>query len=263
MSQFRILDYNYIFDASVGLTASSENANFPVTNLRKFHRSKVWRTTSTTSQNLVVDLRTSEEIDSFVMVFDKEAMLAFSAGAVFTLEGNHLNTWGSPAVSVTPTFDAALGIVSYFWSTAQEYRYWRLSFSDSAASLGYFEISKIFLGKATQLNQMPEIGVVQGSEDRSRIEQNDYGHEYADTYPQRDSLLCTWVALSDADRATLREIYRRLGKVKPLFVSLDPLQATFVDKDELIYYGYLENDFEATQAFYTYFDAEMQIREAM
>ncbi len=41
-SEFRILDYNYLFDSSVLLTPSSEDAAFPVENISHFHRSKAW-----------------------------------------------------------------------------------------------------------------------------------------------------------------------------------------------------------------------------
>lgn len=43
MSEFRILDWNFLFDESTLLSASSADAAFPVSNLRRHHRSKVWR----------------------------------------------------------------------------------------------------------------------------------------------------------------------------------------------------------------------------
>jgi hypothetical protein len=43
MIQFRILDSNYVFQTDTTLSATSTNPNFPLTNLRKYHRSKVWR----------------------------------------------------------------------------------------------------------------------------------------------------------------------------------------------------------------------------
>lgn len=40
---FRIVDFNYAFDSASSLTASSSDTNFPVSNLSKYFRSKVWR----------------------------------------------------------------------------------------------------------------------------------------------------------------------------------------------------------------------------
>ena len=69
MSEFRIMDFNYVFQSNVDLTASTADSNFPVDNLTSTIRSKVWRTTSVTAQSLVIDLKSTEEIDSFVMFF--------------------------------------------------------------------------------------------------------------------------------------------------------------------------------------------------
>lgn len=41
--EFRIIDYNYAFDSASNVTASSENVNLPASNLKKYLRSKVWR----------------------------------------------------------------------------------------------------------------------------------------------------------------------------------------------------------------------------
>lgn len=43
MTQFRILDNNFAFSSATTLTASSSDANFPVSNIKKYFRSKVWR----------------------------------------------------------------------------------------------------------------------------------------------------------------------------------------------------------------------------
>jgi len=45
--QLRILDFNYFFQETTILTASSEDVNFPASNLRKRFRSRVARTTGT------------------------------------------------------------------------------------------------------------------------------------------------------------------------------------------------------------------------
>ena len=41
MSQVRILDYNFVFDSATDLTLSTEDSNFPVSNLKSFLRGDV------------------------------------------------------------------------------------------------------------------------------------------------------------------------------------------------------------------------------
>ena len=47
MTQFRIMDNNLVFSSATTLTASSSDANFPVSNIPKYFRSKVWRSNAT------------------------------------------------------------------------------------------------------------------------------------------------------------------------------------------------------------------------
>lgn len=56
----RIIDFNYVFQPNVGLSASSVDSNFPISNLRHPFRSKVVRTTGTfriTTSNNKIDFR--------------------------------------------------------------------------------------------------------------------------------------------------------------------------------------------------------------
>lgn len=261
--ELRLLDYNYVFDPSVAITSSTEDTEFPFSNLQKFHRSKVGRTTSTSGQWVLFDLKTTEAIDTFAMLFDKEAERTFNAGTTIRIQANATKSWTSPAVNVLLSIDEAYGGVSYFWSSNQSYRYWRLYIDDSASQLGYFEIPKVFLGKASQLSRLPLVGFEYAEEDRSLISETAYGHEYADTYPSRKRFLATYAGLTEADKQSLWEIYYRLGKAKPLLLAYDPTQELFTNKEEHLIYGFLNNDFTAVQLALNYFNAEIELREAL
>lgn len=60
--QFRILDRNYAFQEDCTITPSSEDPNFPASNLKKFLRSKVWRSAGSfqiTTSNQKIDFKES------------------------------------------------------------------------------------------------------------------------------------------------------------------------------------------------------------
>jgi hypothetical protein len=185
-------------------------------------------------------------------MFQKDSQLAFAT-----------NVWTAPAIDVALSLDEEIGVLSYFWTTAQEYRYWRLYMDDPYSGYGYFEVPKLFLGKSTELTQPPSIGFQARDKDQSNIVTTDYGIEYSDAYQGRRFLGFDFKALSDADRSTMREIYERLGRIKPLLTLLDREEDTFLDKDEYIFYGYLNNDYDAKQVFYTYFDLSLELRECL
>ncbi|TXH09500.1 MAG: hypothetical protein E6R04_07995 [Spirochaetes bacterium] len=263
MSQCRIMDTNFVFDSATTLTASSASGEFPVSNLKKYHRYNAWRTTGVTSETLVIDLQTAESIDAFAMVFDPNEGIKFTSSATIKIQANATNTWGSPAVDVTLSIDDDFSVITYFWTTGQSYRYWRLSMADATNPYGYLEIPKIILSTSTQLTQMPNVGFVQLVADSSKVVETDYGHRYADNYPTLRTLELEYIEIPEADKLTLSAIYRRLGKVTPLAISLDPLQAHFSNKDEHFLYGYISNDLEISQVFTTYFDVKLGVVEAL
>lgn len=261
MSSFRILDYNYTWQDNVDLTASTADANFPVSNLTSTLRCKVWRTTSNTDQTVVIDIKTSEEIDSFIMWFHPLDGCKLTSDAVITVQANATNNWTSPAVSVTATLDDDFEVASYFWSTAQEYRYWRVKITDPTNDLDYIEVGKIFLTKATQLSQCPDIGFGYGNDDLSTVTRTEYNQVYADVKPNVKSLDLNMSLLTYADWETLQDIYDRVGSTLPIAISLDTDEALY-DKDRFIIYGTLSGDFNAKHRVVTYFDQSIKIKEA-
>lgn len=267
MSEFRILDYNYIFDETVELTASSEDASYPVSNLRHFHRSKVWRTTSASSSFLDIDLKTIEEIDTVIIVTDPRAFpLVNGNEAAVRLYGNAVPSMTSPAFTafMDSEMNENYGIISYFIPSPESYRYWRILVNAATSNqLGYHEFSKIFLGKSTQLSQMPSIGYKLGESDASNREFTPYGNMFADAYPSRRKISLGHNAMLEADKNLLQDIYRRVGNVKPVCIALDPLEDFFVEKEEKIMYCNIEGDFVPEQVFGTYYSVELGFQEAL
>jgi len=265
MSEFRILDTNYAFDPVVTIAATSSDTNFPASNLAHPFRSRVWRSSSVAvAQRVVFDLGSTEEIDSFALLFNPIAGegIKLSDTAVIKLQANATDSWAAPAINQTVTLDNAYEVATHFFATSQSYRYWAVEITDTANAYGYIEIAKVLLSKATQLGQTPEIGFTDTLEDQSKTTETPYGHRYADVYPTRRSFEFNYAAMTEADIETLQMIFRRVGKVTPIAVALDPT-ATLFDKDRFFLYGYLNGSFKSTNRFYSYFDSGLRIEEAL
>jgi hypothetical protein len=373
--QLRILDQNYAFNSVTGITASSSDVSFPVSNLTKFQRAKVWRSSGNfvidstnnkidfkeaslgseltatissgtytpttlaaeikiqmevasvdtftvsystltgkwtiassgsylkllrntgthvansvwssigfgtssdstgaltytganiaihTEESIVFDLKTTEAIDSFSLLFNPMVGQGnkFSDSAVLKLQANATNSWASPSVSVTVTPDTVYDVVTYFFSADQNYRYWRLKIVDPANPYLYVEVSKIFLAKATQLSQLPENAFSYECQDQSKTISNDYGFEYTDIYPSRSKLTFSYKTLTSSDLETLHQVYSRVGRATPIAVALDPLAALF-DKDRFFIYGKLTDNFQAGNVFLDYFDSAFSVTEVL
>jgi hypothetical protein len=260
--QFRIIDNNLLFDGVTALTASTADANFPVTNLAHTFRSKVWRTTSVTSQSVVMDFGAISSFDSFAAVFDPMSGSKFTSSAVFKIQANATNVWTAPSVDVTLSYDATYETLTYFWSSTQTYRYARFTMTDPTNTDGYLESPKLVIGLASQLTQVPDLGFQETITDRSVNTETAYGHRYSDTYPARRRLEFTYTALSDADLETLATVWKRVGNTSPIFVGLDTSGDLF-DKDRFAIYGYISGDFKGKNSFLSYFDSALTIEESL
>jgi hypothetical protein len=76
MSTFRFLDDNYAFDSSSAITATSEDINFPVSNMTKHLRSRVWR-----SSGYFVIGSTNNSIDFLEVALGTEFNATITSGS--------------------------------------------------------------------------------------------------------------------------------------------------------------------------------------
>lgn len=258
----RILDFNYVFQDNVVLSASTSNTNFPVSNLADPRRTRVWRSNGVAAagESVVIDLQSAEEIDSFAIVFDPASGIKYSETAVIRLQANATNSWATPAVNVVVTPDDERQVLTHFFTSAEEYRYWRVLIVDVGNPYGYIEIPKILLCKATVLAQNPEIGWTYSVDDDSRVTRTPYGQEYVDNYNIKRGFKFNFKAMSFDDFEDLLQIYERLGNAGHLAICLDTTSLMF-DKDRFFLYGKFKGTFPVKHVVFSYFNAEFGIEE--
>lgn len=213
-----------------------------------------------TNEWVLIDTLTAQNIDSFMMFFDAMRGYQFSTNAVLKIQANATNSWSSPAVNVTLTPNSTYEVAANFWTSAQSYRYWRLSIVDPANANLYVEVSKLVLAYATQLSMVPDNGMVMDFQDQSEIERSPYGHEYADVYPIQKKLSINHRALSYSDVQLLHEIYLRLGRSSPLAVAIDPTETLFT-KEDFVIYGKITSGHTPTQFTRSIFQQPLEITE--
>lgn len=258
----RIIDFNYLFQSNVSLTGSTEDTEFPASNLKKFFRTKIWRTTaSSTAQNLVIDLKTQEEIDSFAVFFDPVLENKYTPDATFKLQASQTDVWTSPPVDVTVTLDEDNESITHFFTTDQSYRYWRFVMTDTTNPNGHLEVHKMFLGKKIALTNVPQSGMQILHTDQSLKDTTVFGHEYVDVLPIRKQLNFVTRFLNKTNHEELFKSFHRVGNVTPIFVEIDAQEAVF-DKDRFAIYGKYEGPLQGTHTVRDRFDFPLRIVEA-
>lgn len=259
MSTVRVME-NFLWDDTVEFTASTEDLEFPVSNLRKQVRSKVWRSTSTTA-NVVFDLKTTDAVDSFAMVFRKNEVIALSDSAVVKLQANATDVWTSPAVDVTITFDDENSMFSHYFTSDQSYQFWRISIVDPANPYGYIEISNVILSKAITL-PCPDNGFKWSLADQSSVVKTQFGQRYYNIRPNIRSLNLSVPLVEYTVMESLADLYERVGTAEVVGVVIDPNEDVF-DKDRFFIYGNLTSKFEPPHKFYNIFDLPISVQEML
>lgn len=208
---------------------------------------------------ITFDLGSAQQIDTFVLLFDPVSGLKLSPNAVVRIQGNATNNFAAPAVDVVVTASTQFNIFSQYWSSGQNYRYWRVKVTDPANPNLYVELGKIILAKATVLTRQAANGFKAAMIDRSKKMKNDYGHEYVDSYPLQTTLDVKLNAMPYADAKTINSIFQRVGTAIPIWVAADPTGVVF-DRDHFAVYGKLENA-DLTQRSGSFMDHPLRVAE--
>lgn len=248
---------NNLIDAA-SLTASTENSQYPVSNLLDYRRTRCYRSTSN-SDNIVIDFGSAESCDHFAIVDNWQN--GFGVTAV-TIEANGTDSWGAPAFSTTCTLDTTFGVGIKAFSSAQNYRYWRIVFT---STLGYCEVANMFLGAASTITTN---GVGYNwqytNRDLAKKSTNRYGQLFVDDIGTQKELNNLQFQVMDKDEIdTIYAVYDVNRTVKPFFVYMDLETDSLINNDDRFNgFYYFKNNPTFTNISSGYYNTTLNLKEA-
>lgn len=239
------------------LASSSENALFPLTNLQDARRTKVFRSNSN-ADTVVLDFQQTSDIDSLFV-----ASNPFDGFGVSTIsiDLNATNSWGAPAYSDTLTWSTIHGVGYNEFTVMQSYRFARLSL---ASTLGYCELSKLFIGKKISLlnDRSINYGWNYQSKDNSKIQENRYGQKFSDVINRQRVFDISFSNINKDQLDQLFEIYDDKGLTKPFFVRIG-CDEMINEKRRFAGMVYLNSIPQITNRFFNNYSLSMTLEEAM
>jgi hypothetical protein len=250
----RLLTTNLCSLSSTTVTASSEDPNFPASNLKSPHRSKRWRSTNVSSEWVVFDFQTAEPVDSVAVLWPKEVGILLSGAAGVFIQANATNVWSSPALSYPMTIDNDYVMASRHFETPESYRYWRVVVSDDTNPNGFLELGVVWIGAALDLEEMQN-GFTFEVADQSVVTRTAFGHEYVDEYPEKLAIEFSYMYMSYSAIQTLENAFRTNGVKKPVMVFVDAGEAVF-SANHFAIYGKFAPEFATTHVNYNLLNAE-------
>jgi aspartyl/asparaginyl-tRNA synthetase len=214
----KLWNYNLVDQGTAIITATNENALFPVLNLKDPRRTKVFRST-TNSTVILFDFLTTQEVDSIVIT--PHSKNGFGFVAPITIEANPTNTWGSPAFSTT----IASGDIDQIHEIAikefaeQNFRFWRVSISGAS----YVELSNIFIGKMLLIGTGRTFSYdwqyVQA--ELSQFVVNRYGQRFSDIIDTQKRISASINLLTKEEIDDFFQMYDYNRTVRPFYMKIE------------------------------------------
>jgi hypothetical protein len=247
---------NLALDAVI--TPSTENAQFPASNIADARRSKVFRST-TNSDHIYFDFGAAESIDSFFMVghtFDGLGIVTAS------LELNNVATWTSGApVTIPITIDTENDMAFGDVGTPGNYRYAKLIIT---STLGYCEIGKIFIGLGSDLGTENDFQYPLSIKfsNNSTIQRNRYGQKFIDEIREQKIFGGEMRSMTNDEVEEIHDLARQCSTTKPFFMRISNVNV-FNDTDRLSGYYYLRDEPEFTFDRGGYWSVKLGLEEGM
>jgi hypothetical protein len=129
---------------------------------------------------------------------------------------NATSSFTSPAYTDSLTFSTVHGL-GYKIFTQQNYRFARLNLT---SSLGYCELSKIFIGKHIDLGRGPNFNWSYQNKDTSTVRENRYGQKFVDVIGRQKVLNISLGLLNKDQMDQIFQLYDDKGTIKPFYITI-------------------------------------------
>lgn len=219
------------------LTPETENAQFPAENIQDARRTKIFRST-TNSDHIYFDFGSAEPVDSCFLVGHTLDGLGFTTA---TLELNNVATWTSGAIAtITLTLDTANNLAFGELVASVNARYAKLILN---STLGYCEVSKIFIGVGENLGTENDFSYPLNVTfaNNSTIQKNRYGQRFVDEINEQKKFSGDLKTMTNAEVEVIHDLARQNSNTKPFFLRISNVNV-FTDNDRVNGYYYLTSE---------------------
>jgi hypothetical protein len=228
------LSENLVDSANVSLTTGTENAQFPLENIKNDATAVKFRSL----ENSIViefDLQQTRTIDAVALHGDTNGTLGLTTASVKTSLTTDFSS--SVAQNIPLSGDNLIGYL--FFDTPVDHRYVELTLTGTGS---YAELSNIFIGERINLPfQNLSIGSFDyGQQDKSSGQENDYGQRFINKRNKLKYLAGNIDFATKDEQQTLDDMFTRHGTSEPLWMIVDEDGASINDGEfKLTIYGYL------------------------
>jgi hypothetical protein len=246
---------NNLVNQAESIEATNSNALYPVNNINDPRRTKVLRTT-TNSDSVVFDFGETSEINSIIIV---DSLRDGFGVTTATLELSATNEFSSPLFSIVVQINITHGF-AFASFPIESARFARLVLT---SSLGYCELSKVFIGKSIEFeNGMGiDLGWTYQDKENAIIKENRYGQKFVDVISRQKQISFSLRSMDKNELDQIFEIYDDKGITKPFFVRIGDT-SMINDPDRFAGMFYLNSIPQVNNKSFGLYDMSMSLEEA-
>ena len=249
--------FNLVSQSATTITASSEDPFYPASNLKLPQVTKVWRTSSgNASGNILLDFKTVESVNTILY---KPSLDGFGFNGSLTVAANSTGNFTSPAYSTTFTPDSEYSLGIKYLSSAQSYRYWKVTGSGTS----YLELSKIFIGSYYEPGKNASLNWSFEDLDLSKISKNRYGQRFIDRTNDQKKIKFSidWLTSSETD--DFLDFIDTVGTYSPFWIVMDNDEAFSPSKYLFAGKYYFEKKPVLTNQEFGYYNTSLRMIECI
>ena len=226
---------NLLDNAQLSMITGTENAQFPLDNIKTPITSKVFSASGGTVE-FMIDTGTFLPVDTFMVVGDNIEGIGFETCKIYGSTTD--NFTGATEIVIDISSENNFGFKQF---TESNFRYWKVTLTGSA----YCEMSNIFIGKSVVFaTNAIDLGSFRYTDKENlKVNKNKYGNKFINTYNTQRTLRGSLKLLNTTEYNTIREIWLNHKKSIPLWFITDPTDYLETDA-KYIYSGffYMETD---------------------
>lgn len=257
MSALKFLVDNYFDEATISLTTGTENAQFPLVNLKNDSPSVKFKGVGNTAV-ILVDLLTTRDIDYVAVAADP--MESFLINSITFKTSTTTDFSLSTMYTVDLSVEQTIGFKEIPEIT---HRYVEITITGSG---GFTELGKVFIGKAVRLqqNSLSISSFKYGYNDRSSTRENKFGQRFIDESNLTKILGGTIEFCTQDEQEELDNIFLSKGQAHPFWMIVDQDSEAMTDGNfKLTIYGYMQNEPSWSAAGGQLYNTSIDLRQAI
>lgn len=246
--------YTNEIDSADSITSSTYLSGYSVSNVQNQRLGVEWKSDTTTAQTVTIGFNssTSNPIKTAAIIGHN-----ITTACTVTLQANQTDAWGAPSLSTAMTVLDDNALILTFFASAQNYKFWRFSFSGQAS----LEIGRLWLSSYIDVDPSSTLGFTVTKRRSDNVGHGKNRQKYATIGNGWRAINLSFPRTGGTALNNILTMYEAVGRHSSfIFCNFDSIR-TYPIVEPM--YSSISNDLGFTHTRYMKFEYSLQIEEEL